>query len=106
MLTTMKDIMKLKLEKGFGFTLSMLDRIRSEANPIIHFPVVHSHYFSRPDSLAQSATHRQECKGIAKNVGLHSIVPGLPLCLIVFEPCIVPFSENIPFHSGNQFCDY
>ena len=45
MLTTMKDIMKLKLEKGFGFTLSMLDRIRSEANPIIHFPVVHSHYF-------------------------------------------------------------
>ena len=28
MLTTMKDIMKLKLEKGFGFTLSMLDRIR------------------------------------------------------------------------------
>ena len=45
MLTTMKDIMNLKLEKGFGFTLSMLDRIRYEANPIIHFPVVHSHYF-------------------------------------------------------------
>ena len=46
MLTTMKDIMKLKLKKGFGFTLSMLDRIRYEANPIIRFPVVHSHYFS------------------------------------------------------------
>ena len=39
MLTTMKDIMKLKLEKGFGFTLSMLNRIRSEANPIIHWSV-------------------------------------------------------------------
>ena len=101
----MKDIMKLKLKKGFGFTLSMLDRIRSEANPIIHFPVVHSHYFSWPDSLVQSATHRQECKGIAKNVGLDLIVPGFPLCLIVFEPFIVPFSEKIPFRSGNNFGD-